>query len=211
MNGASGNREDPHAWLAAIVESSEDAIVSKTLDGIIASWNPSAERMFGYAQDEIVGQPVTRLFPPDRMEEEPQILARLARGERVKHFETVRVSKEGRHFDVSLTLSPVRNAEGTIIGVSKIIRDISELKRSRGEREQLITRLQAALDAVRTLSGLLPVCAWCKKVRDDRGYWEEVTTFLARREGVELTHGICPDCSREVELQLSPAPKPDPG
>lgn len=122
--------EDASALLSAIVESSDDAIISKDLNGIITSWNLSAERLFGYTPEEAVGQPITMLIPPDRLEEEPRILARIRRGERVEHFETVRVRKDGSRLDISLTISPVRNARGEIIGASKIARDITERKRA---------------------------------------------------------------------------------
>ncbi len=113
----------------AIIESSDDAIISKTLRGIVTSWNPAAERMFGYTSNEMIGQPITRLFPPDRLHEESEILARIARGERVRHFETVRVRKDGRHLEVSATISPIKDTDGKIIGVSKIVRDITERKK----------------------------------------------------------------------------------
>jgi PAS domain S-box-containing protein len=116
--------------LAAIVSSSDDAIVSKNLDGIITSWNKGAERLFGYAPPEAIGQPVAALLiPEDRQDEETNILARLRRGERVDHFETVRRRKDGKLLDVSLTISPVRDAQGKIIGASKVARDITEQKR----------------------------------------------------------------------------------
>jgi PAS domain S-box-containing protein len=118
------------AWLASIVESSHDAIVSKTLDGCITSWNPGAVALFGYTPGEIVGKPITTIVPPELYEEEAEVLARLRRGERLDHFETVRVAKDGRRIDVSLTVSPIRNEEGEIIGASKIARDISERKRT---------------------------------------------------------------------------------
>lgn len=114
--------------LAAIVESSDDAIVSKNLDGIISSWNAGAERLFGYAADEVIGKSITILIPDDRQNEEPRILARLRRGERVDHFETVRRHKDGSLVDISLTISPVRNDHGDIIGASKIARDITDRK-----------------------------------------------------------------------------------
>jgi PAS domain S-box-containing protein len=118
------------AHLAAIVDSSHDAIVSKTLQGIVRSWNTGAERLFGYTAQEAIGQPITFLIPADRQDEEREILARLARGERVDHFETVRMSKDGRQLDISLTVSPIRDASGTIIGASKIARDITDRKRA---------------------------------------------------------------------------------
>ena len=120
--------EEKSAKLAAIVESSDDAIVSKTLESVITSWNDSAQRMFGYTADEIIGETIYKIIPPDRQDEEPLILARLKGGERVEHFETKRVTKDGRLIDVSLTISPVKDPQGNIIGLSKIARDITEKK-----------------------------------------------------------------------------------
>jgi len=116
--------------LASIVQSSDDAIVSKNLDGIITSWNKGAERIFGYTAEEAVGQPITIVIPQDRHDEERTILTRLRRGERIEHFETVRQRKHGSLIWVSLTISPVRNAEGKIVGASKIARDITEQRRT---------------------------------------------------------------------------------
>jgi len=121
--------ERSQAFLAAIVESSDDAIVSKSLEGRIRSWNGSAERLFGYKADEVIGKPITIIIPPELQYQEHDILSRIGRGERIEHFETVRVTKDGRRIDVSLTISPVRNREGRVIGVSKSARDISERKR----------------------------------------------------------------------------------
>ena len=122
--------EQAQARLAAIVESSDDAIVSKTLNGIIQSWNRGAERLFGYTAAEAIGRPITMIIPPERIDEEHEILARIINGERVDHFETVRVAKDGRRIDISLTISPVRDSTGEIVGASKIARDISDRKRA---------------------------------------------------------------------------------
>ncbi|HJR22603.1 MAG TPA: PAS domain S-box protein, partial [Dongiaceae bacterium] len=108
--------------LAAIIESNEDAIISKSLDGIITSWNSGAERLFGYTAAEAIGQPVTMLIPPERIDEEPGILARIRRGERIEHYDTVRRRKDGSAIDISLTVSPIKDSGGTIIGASKIAR-----------------------------------------------------------------------------------------
>lgn len=128
-----------HSWLAAIVESSDDAIISKTLDGIITSWNRSAERLFGFSATETIGKPITILIPDDRLHEETTIIERVRQGERTEHYETVRRRKDGSFVDVSLTVSPVRDSRGSIIGASKIARDISERKRER-ERQILLLR-----------------------------------------------------------------------
>ena len=118
-----------HSRLAAIVESSQDVIISKTLDGTIRSWNHEAERVFGYTAAEAIGQRITLIIPPDREDEEREIMARLRRGERVEHFETVRRAKDGRLVDLSVAISPVRDAAGDVIGASKVARDISERKK----------------------------------------------------------------------------------
>src|SRR5215471_13563758 len=118
------------SWLASIVESSDDAIVSKNLDGIITSWNRGAERVFGYTAEEAIGQPITMVIPRERHSEEREILARIGRGERIDHFETVRQRKNGSLIAVSLTISPVKNAEGKTVGASKIARDITEQKQN---------------------------------------------------------------------------------
>jgi PAS domain S-box-containing protein len=117
-------------WLASIVRSSDDAIVSKNLDGIITTWNKGAERVFGYTAEEAIGQPITIVIPEDRLNEEHEILTRIRQGERIDHFETIRQGKHGSLIVVSLTISPVKNAEGKIVGASKIARAITEQKRT---------------------------------------------------------------------------------
>jgi len=127
--------------LAAIVESSDDAIISKDLDGIIRSWNQGAERLFGYRADEIIGKSVMTLIPPDRQDEEPGILARIRRGDRIDHYETVRRRKDGSLVDISLTVSPMRDARGRVVGASKIARDISLKKQAETTRQLLLNEL----------------------------------------------------------------------
>ncbi len=141
------NRE-ARLYLASIVESSEDAIVGKTLDGIVTTWNRAAEAMFGYAASEMLGRPITLLLPPDRQHEEAMILARLRQGERLRHYETVRLRKDGSELAVSLTVSPILNGSGQIIGASKIVRDVTTERQSRSR----IQELQAELVHVSRLS-----------------------------------------------------------
>lgn len=129
---------DIRSRLAAVVESCDDAIISKNLDGIIRTWNKGAERIFGYKAEEIVGKPILTLIPPERHYEEDEILSRLGKGERIEHYETVRVKKNGELIDVSLTSSPVKDKNGRIVGASKIARDISQKKRIEAEREALL-------------------------------------------------------------------------
>jgi PAS domain S-box-containing protein len=153
--------EEAQNRLAAIVESSNDAIISKTLEGIITSWNKGAERIFGYTTQEAVGQHITLLIPPDRHGEEEMILAQLRRGERIEHYETVRRRKDGKEVDISLTISPIKDASGRIIGASKIARDISEQKNAwlqlEAEREalEIINRVGQMLSAELDLGKLV--------------------------------------------------------
>lgn len=120
--------EERTLTLAAIVDSSDDAIISKNLQGIVTSWNLSAERIFGYTSEEMVGEPILKLIPEDRLEEEPEILKRISQGDRVDHFETIRRRKNGELVHVSLTISPIKSPDGEIMGISKIARDITDKK-----------------------------------------------------------------------------------
>jgi PAS domain S-box-containing protein len=139
--------------LAAIVESSDDAIISKDLNGVITSWNSGAERLFGYAASEAIGRPVTILIPVDRHAEEPAILARIRRGEHVDHYETVRQRKNGSLVEISLTVSPIRNAKGQVVGASKIARNITERKRAEEERDLLLKEMSHRIKNLFTLAG----------------------------------------------------------
>src|SRR5215204_5326357 len=136
-------------WLMALIESADDAIISKTLEGIITSWNAGAQRMFGYTADEIIGKSVTILIPEDHIDEEPAILARLRAGVRVEHYETIRVRKDGRLVDISLTVSPIKGPKGQIIGASKIARDITEQRQGRRALDEASERLKLAFSAAR--------------------------------------------------------------
>lgn len=129
--------------LAAIVEGSDDAIVSKDLNGVVTTWNSAAERIFGFTAQEMIGQSITKVIPPDRLSEETQILSRLRRGERIDHFQTVRQRKDGKAIHVSLTISPIRDREGNIVGASKIARDVSVLKHTQEQLESHAAVLEA--------------------------------------------------------------------
>jgi PAS domain S-box-containing protein len=134
-------------WLAALIESADDAIISKTLESIITSWNQGAERIFGYTADEVIGKPITILIPEGHEDEEPAILARLRAGQRIEHYETVRIRKDGRLVEISLTVSPIRGPDGQIVGASKIARDITEQRQSRKALDEASERLKLALAA----------------------------------------------------------------
>jgi PAS domain S-box-containing protein len=174
--------EDAALLLSAIVDSSGDAIISKDLDGVITSWNKSAKHLFGYTAEEAIGQTVAKLLiPEDRQEEEPDILARLRNGERVDHFETVRRRKDGSLIDISLTISPVKNTQGIIIGASKIARDITESKRYQ-------ERLKESEAKFRQLADAMPQMVWTAQPDGYLDYynerWYEFTGFNrgARRD-----------------------------
>ncbi len=319
-------QEDTQAsQLAAIVESSDDAIIGKDADGTIVSWNRAAERIYGYTATEVKGVNVSILAPPERRSEMATILERMKTGEHVRHFETERVRKDGRRIFVSLTISPLSDASGAVVGASTIARDITEHKRAEialrefadeiqdlynkapcgyhsvdtdgtyvrindteltwlgctreqvirkrkfsdflapgsmetyrreftrfkeqgwvqevelelarkdgsimtvllsattvrdnegnyimsrstihditdhkraeKERETLIEQLRNALSKVKALSGLLPICASCKKIRSDKGYWENIETYISAHADVDFSHGICPECAKKL-------------
>jgi PAS domain S-box-containing protein len=140
------NAENILLHYAAIIESSEDAIIGKTLDGIITSWNPGAKRIFGYSAEEVIGRPMLILFPPDRVSEEAGILKRISNGERVDHFETVRLRKDGTSIDVSVSISPIVDSNGVIIGASKIARDITQRKNTEEKLRRTEYRYKSTLD-----------------------------------------------------------------
>ena len=145
---------DEHAQrLASIVQSSDDAIISKDLNGVIASWNCGAQRIFGYTAQEMIGRPVSLLIPTELENEEPGILQRIRRGERIDHYETVRRRKDGSLVDISLTVSPVRNAAGEIIGASKVARDITERRRARDQQQLLLREMDHRIKNLFALAG----------------------------------------------------------
>ncbi len=196
--------EETRLRLAAIVDSSDDAIIGENLDRVIQSWNPGAEAMFGYPAQEVVGQSMAVLLPRERQHEFAEIMARIRRGDRLRHYETERLRKDGHRIHVSLTISPIRNAAGTILGAATIARDITEQRRDRLKREQLIIKLQAALAKVKVLSGLLPICAACKKIQDSHGGWHHLESYIRQHSEAEFSHGICPECMRKLYPEVLP-------
>lgn len=152
---AGDNGPEPRDWLAAIIDGSDDAIISKDLNGIIQSWNNAASRLFGYSADEVLGKPITILIPEDRLDEEPVILSRIQRGERVDHFETRRRRKDGTLIDISLVISPIRNANGVIVGASKIARDITERRLAQERQELLMGEMRHRVKNLFALAGAI--------------------------------------------------------
>jgi len=196
--------EERSAMLAAIVDSSDDAIISKNFKGVVTSWNLSAERIFGYSAQEMIGESIMKLIPPDRAEEEPKILRTLKSGQRVDHFETKRITKQGKLIDVSLTISPVRNAAGKIIGLSKIARDITDKKLEEQRKNDFIAiashELKTPLTSVRSYVQL----ALAKAKRSSDAFSENI---LSRAEAqtsrmVTMIHDFL-DLSRLEDGKMS--------
>ena len=175
-----------NALLAAIVESSDDAIASKTLDGIVTSWNRAAERLFGYAAAEMIGRPIAVLAAPGREHEMPAILERVRRGERVDHFDTVRRRKDGTLVEVSLTVSPVRDGHGRIVGASKVARDITERRRAERERELRFGELR---HRVKNLLALVQALAR-RTATEGRSGAQYRDAFLGRLDALAVAHEL---------------------
>lgn len=202
--------QETRGLLAAIVAASDDAIVSKTLNGIILSWNAGAERVFGYTAAEMVGQPIYTIIPPDKYQEETAILERLRRGERIDHFETVRVAKDGRRLDISLTVSPLRDEEGRVIGASKTARDITDRKRAEATLRKHSTETQTLLET-------LPIGVFfardpkCRRVTANRtGYellrWPVDENISLTNENAKATFRVCRN-GIEVAPDQMPLPR----
>jgi PAS domain S-box-containing protein len=198
LAGAWHNRDEGNARLAAIVEHSDDAIISKDLNGIIRSWNRSAERLFGYTAQEAIGKPVLILIPPDRDNEEPVILQRIRSGQTVDHYETVRRRKDGKLLDISLTVSPIRNERGEIIGASKIARDITERKR-------VEAALRRSETLFRELADSMPQMVWAARPDGYADYfnkrWYEYTGFSEGQFGEEAWRPILHPDDRQRAIE----------
>jgi PAS domain S-box-containing protein len=176
----------------AIIESSEDAILSKDLSGVILSWNRGAERLFGFSSEEAVGRPVTIVIPVDRRDEEPAILEKIHRGERIEHFETVRQRKDGSFVDISLTISPIRNARGDIVGASKIARDITELRKARDRQRLLLREMSHRIKNLFALSGSIVGLSarLAKSPRELADATRERLSALARAHALTFSDGV---------------------
>lgn len=206
MEAAKSRRARTHAegmvrYLAAIVESSDDAIYGIKLDGTVVSWNRAAERIYGFRSGEIIGRNVSILYPDERLDELIDTMERVKRGDHVGRSETSRVRKGGRLIPVSVTVSPMKNGDSRISGASVIARDITARKCEEQERIKLIQELTEALGKAKTLAGLLPICACCKRIRDDHGYWQQVEAYISEHSDAVFTHGICPECFKEARAE----------
>jgi PAS domain S-box-containing protein len=183
--------------LAAIVDGTDDAVIGKDLLGTVLSWNRAAEALYGYTAEEMIGENMSVLIPPEKSGELAFIFEQLRAGGRVERLETLRRHKDGKLIDISLTVSPICDDLGRVIGASSIARDIGERRRREQERLKLIEELQHALEQVKLLSGLLPICAHCKKIRDPDGLWHQLETFIHERSEASFTHSLCPECVRQ--------------
>jgi PAS domain S-box-containing protein len=176
---------DSETLLASIVASSDDAIISKSLEGSITSWNPAAERLFGYSEQEAIGKPMTILIPQERFDEESVILARIARGETTDHFETVRIRKDGRAIPVSVTISPIRDGEERIVGASKIVRDITDRKLGEAKLQAQVGRLNLLHQITRAIGERQDIQSIFQVVIRTL---EECSAFSSRRETAPGLH-----------------------
>jgi len=192
------------AYLAAIVDSAEEAIIGQNMEGIITTWNTGAARLYGYAAAEAIGQPALLIVPPSLHQEAGALWQKLRRTESVEPVETTRLRKDGSPVNVCVTMSAIRDSEGRILGASSIAYDITERKKVEAERTELIAHLNETLSKVKTLSGLLPICASCKKIRDDHGYWQKLETFVREHSEAEFSHSICPDCMKLLYPEFAP-------
>jgi PAS domain S-box-containing protein len=190
------------ALLGAIVESSEDAIIGTDLAGAILTWNDGAARMYGYSAAEAKGRSILFFIPPSSLENPIANYKKLLAGMAVDRQDSTRRCKNGKTLPVSLTRSAIKDSQGRIIGISTIERDITRRRQEEEERLFLIQELSRSLANVKTLRGLLPICATCKKIRDDQGYWNKLESYIAEHTLAEFTHGICPECQSHPQAEL---------
>jgi PAS domain S-box-containing protein len=207
------NSDHPRSFLAAIVESSDDAIISKNLQGIVTSWNEAASRLFGYTAEEMIGQPILRLIPEEMRYEEEMILSKLKLGERIDHFETTRIRKGGERFEISVTISPIRDSEGHIIGASKTARDISQRKKIeqvliQSEKLAATGRMAATIaheinNPLESVMNLVFLARICGSINEARGYLLTAEKELERvAHIVRQTLGYYRETAAPVQVDL---------
>ena len=195
--------KDSETKFRRVAESAKDAIITADSTGKITFCNTSAANLFGYPADEIIGQSLGILMPQRFREAHERGMANVVAGRNSrligKTVELFGITKDGNEFPVELSLSTWKSGDETFY--TGMIRDISERKQHEKELNQLVSTLKASLAKVRQLSGLLPICASCKKIRDDQGYWNQIEEYIRHRSEAEFSHGICPDCSRKLYPQ----------
>ena len=184
----------------AVAQSANEAIITSDSSGLVISWNTGAERIFGYTEAEIIGQPMTTIMPQRYTEGHLQGMKRMSEGSERRLIggtvELYGLNKNGTEFPIELSLAEWETTTGKYF--TGIIRDVSVRKQIEAEREQLISDLQNAIEQIKTLKGIVPICANCKKIRDDKGYWEQVDHYVAKHTDAKFSHGICPDCTQKL-------------
>ena len=184
----------------SVVQTATDAIVLADGNGNIIAWNRAAQTIFGYREEDVMGQPLTMVMPERYRDAHRQGIARLQAGGKARVLgatvELHGLRKDGSEFPLELSIGTWQTAEGAFY--SGIIRDITERRRAAEERERLIRELQDAMAKLKTLGGLLPICATCKKIRDDKGYWKQIEDYIADHSEATFSHGICTECARKL-------------
>ena len=184
----------------SVVQTAKDAIILADGSGNIIAWNRAAQTIFGYQEEEVMGQPLTMVMPERYRDAHRQGIARLQSGGEAHVIGTTvelhGLRKDGNEFPLELSIGTWQATEGPYY--SGIIRDITDRKRAEEERERLIRELQEAMAKIKVLGGLLPICATCKKIRDDKGYWKQIEEYIADHSEAQFTHGICADCARKI-------------
>jgi PAS domain S-box-containing protein len=184
----------------SVVQTATDAIVLADGSGNIIAWNRAAQTIFGYREEEVLGQPLTMVMPERYRDAHRKGMARLQAGGEAHVIGTTvelhGLRKDGSEFPLELSIGTWQATEGPFY--SGIIRDITDRKRAEEERERLIRELQEAMAKIKVLGGLLPICATCKKIRDDKGYWKQIEEYIADHSEAQFTHGICSECARKI-------------
>ena len=184
----------------SVVQTAKDAIILADGSGNIIAWNRAAQIIFGYREEEVLGQPLTMVMPERYRDAHRKGLARLQAGGEAhvigKTVELHGIRKDGSEFPLELSIGTWQATEGPFY--SGIIRDITDRKRAEEERERLIRELQDAMAKIKVLGGLLPICATCKKIRDDKGYWKQIEDYISDHSEAQFTHGICSECARKI-------------
>jgi PAS domain S-box-containing protein len=197
------------AWLAAVVDSVSEAVIGTDQDGIITSWNAGAEKLYGHPAEEAVGQAIELVVPPALHHKTRRTLEDVRQGRQLAEFETtVRLRRDGSLVDVTSAISAVKDENGQIIGVAILAVDITERKQAEEERKKMIQELKDTLAQVRSLSGLLPICSHCKRIRDDKGRWHPLETYISGHSQAEFSHSICPNCAQNLYSEFLGSPKP---
>jgi PAS domain S-box-containing protein len=182
----------------------DNAIFTLDTEGRIASWNLGAQRFQGYTAGEIVGKHFSTFYPPDSVAAGlPHELLEEARTQGQVRDEGWRVRKDGTRFFADVAIAAIRDKSGQLCGFAKVTRDVTKQKRNDEEREKIIAELQSVLGQVKTLSGLIPICGWCKSVRSDAGYWQSVEQYVLAHSAANFSHGMCPDCATKFRADLA--------